>query len=163
MNKILLSQLLSKCERALAIICCILAVFMMVIMTADIIMRYAGKPITGVYELVPLLLVCISFLGLAYTESEGAHLRIAIITDKLPDKKKNIFSLINLFLSACVMVFMTWGAILAARYSIITGEVPTMGSTIPIAPTRVAIAIGCLAFLIRLVFSLTQKKERHES
>ena len=65
-------KLLSSCERIGAIISGAFVLIMMIMTTADVILRYAfNSPIQGNYELQPLLLIGVVYLAAASIQAKG--------------------------------------------------------------------------------------------
>ncbi len=82
---------------------------MMLITVADVFARYVlNNPIGGVTEMSALMLVIVVGLGLGWCALERAHVKVDLITDRLP--KKAGFILINIMLILVLMIYglMTW-------------------------------------------------------
>ena len=76
-------------ERTLAKISGVCVTLMMFLTTLDVFLRFVfNSPIKGNYEFQEIMLVCVSFLGLSYVQSQRLH----IVMDLLPEvlsKKTN--------------------------------------------------------------------------
>ena len=72
--------------RAFNIIACIAVIAMMLLSTADVVMRLFGKPIPGTYELVGFLGAIVVSFALVFTSMEKGHIAVEILVEKLPQR-----------------------------------------------------------------------------
>jgi TRAP-type C4-dicarboxylate transport system permease small subunit len=88
---------------------------MMVLVVANIIGRYLfNHPVTGTLEITESLLVVIIFLSLAMTQYDGGHIRVTILTRRLP---RRVARAATVFAMACGAAFFTWCAYAAWRFA----------------------------------------------
>jgi C4-dicarboxylate transporter, DctM subunit len=147
-----LLKVLSLLERFGAIISGAFVLIMMVMTTADVFMRYAfNSPITGNYELQPLLLVGVVFLAAASIQANRKHISLDLISAHLPKCPQSSLRLFSdlFFLSFSAVV--CWQFILATRNAWITGDYYWGLVKFPLWPPYLIIAIGTLFLSIRLV------------
>lgn len=147
-----LVKLLSIVERFGAIISGAFVLIMMVLTTADVFMRYAfNSPITGNYELQPLLLVGVVFLAAASIQARRVHISLDLITSHLPRVPQSSIRLFSdlFFLSFSAVVF--WQFILATRNAWITGDYYWGLVKFPLWPPYLIIAIGTCILSLRLI------------
>ena len=79
---------------------------MMLLVVANVIGRYLfNKPLTGTLEFTESLLVIIIFLAVALTQYDGGHIRVNLITRRLPKRVARILTVVAM-LSGCA--FFTW-------------------------------------------------------
>lgn len=117
-------------------------VAMMLLTCADIVMRFFGKPLPGVYDLVGFLgAVSVSF-ALAYTSVQRGHVAVEILMEKLPRRVQFRLLSIGNLAGAVFFLFLTWQSFLYARELLDTGEV-SMTVAIPIHPFVFGTAAGC--------------------
>lgn len=57
---------------------------LMILITADVVGRLLGHPISGVPEIVRFAVVCMFWLQMAYVLRTGGHLRTTLVFDVLP-------------------------------------------------------------------------------
>ena len=83
---------------------------MMLLTTVDVTCRYLfNNPISGAVELNEYLIVLITFLGLAYTQSVGGHVRTDIALSHLSPKLQNIIYLfVVLPIVIALFSIITW-------------------------------------------------------
>ncbi len=115
---------------------------MMLLTSADVILRIFRHPIPGTYEMVGLLgAIAISF-SLAYTSVEKGHIAVEFLFQKFPKKVRFFISAINDFLCLFLFGLLTWQTILLASDLMQSGEV-SMTLQMPIYPYVFGISIGC--------------------
>jgi C4-dicarboxylate transporter DctQ subunit len=79
------------------------ALAMMVLVTGDVIARYGfNSPTTWADEMASYLLIAIVFLGLAQNLRQGSHIRIDVLTSRLPGAARRVF---EVFAYAAGVVF----------------------------------------------------------
>lgn len=92
--------------RGFGAISAIATFIMMVLVVANIIGRYLfNKPLTGTLEFTESLLVIIIFLSVALTQYDGGHIRVNIVTRRLPQRVARILTIISML---CGCAFFTW-------------------------------------------------------
>ena len=81
---------------------------MMVLVVANVIGRYLfNKPLTGTLEFTESLLVLIIFLSVALTQYDGGHIRVNLVTRRLPKAWARVLTVIAMLTGA---TFFTWCA-----------------------------------------------------
>ncbi len=79
---------------------------MMVLVVANVLGRYLfNKPLTGTLEFTESLLVLIIFLSVALTQYDGGHIRVNLITRRLPRTYARALTVIAML---CGAAFFTW-------------------------------------------------------
>jgi C4-dicarboxylate transporter, DctM subunit len=147
-----LVNILSKVERIGAIVSGAFVLIMMVMTTADVFLRYAfNSPITGNYELQPLLLVGVVFLAAASIQARRVHISLDLITSHLPKSPQSSIRLFSdlFFLSFSAVV--CWQFILATRTAWITGDYYWGLVKFPLWPPYLIITIGTFILSLRLI------------
>src|SRR5690606_33166467 len=79
------TKVLHRLTRWMALVASFGVVVLVTSVTVEVIARgIVGRSIPGALELAETLLVVIVFLGLAYGESTATHVRMTLLTDRLP-------------------------------------------------------------------------------
>jgi TRAP-type C4-dicarboxylate transport system permease small subunit len=92
--------------RGLGLISAVATFVMMVLVVANVAGRYLlNQPLTGTLEFTESLLVIIIFLSVALTQYDGGHIRVTLLTRRLPKawaRRMTVFSML------CGAAFFTW-------------------------------------------------------
>lgn len=135
-------QIMDKVNFVLAFICGALVFFYMFLVGANITGRYLfNHPVDGTLEIGQLVLASVIFFTLAYTQKEGAHIRVIAVLKTLPQKWQDGFETAILAIGFLVMVLMAWRALPFALESFRMREVH-MSVDVPIWPTKFIFFIG---------------------
>ena len=116
---------------------------MMLLVVANIIGRYLfNKPVTGTLEFTESLLVLIIFLSVALTQYDGGHIRVNLVTRRLPKRAARILTVIAML---CGCAFFTWCAYAAwifAAQSYSFGEQEWGEVVFPLWPMKFVVFFG---------------------
>lgn len=148
-------NLLSGIERALVWSAVAAAAAMMLLTSADALLRYAFRqPIIGAYEITEkYLMVAAVFLGLSYAYRGGAFIRVTFLVDRLPPSLRLIADHAAYLLSlACCAMFVGATALQAARAL----EDATTMATVPIliGPSYCLVPMGFFALTLLMLRDL---------
>ncbi|MFC5337569.1 TRAP transporter small permease subunit [Leucobacter denitrificans] len=139
-------------SRTFGIIAVLVIVFMMVATVADVARRYfTGAPIPGVTEAGEVLMVMAVFLGIAFTEYRGAHVRVTLVLEKLPPRVAAIINSLAMLVVLLLLAWMVWVTTGRALESIEVDEVRFGLVKIPVWPGRIAIAVGLAAYFLEAI------------
>lgn len=127
-------------------------VLFMVLLSVDAGLRYiADRPLLGIYESSESALVLIIFFCFAYTELTDGHIRAELLVSRLPTKVRAI---IEMFTDLCTFSLVGFISLLAVQetHSAIIWRQTTYGIvSIPLWPTKLAMAVGSIAFALQLI------------
>lgn len=118
------------------------------------------KPIQGAVEASEALMVFIAFCALSYTQMIGGHIKIELVTSRLPPKIRQLMETVALFLSLVLLIVMTYQNGIVALKSILILEYRWGTIPIPIWPIKLLVFISLLFWCLQLVGDLlltTQK------
>ena len=129
-------------------------VVMTILMTLDVVARYAlNTGISDTIEISSMLLGAVTALALASVTGRGDHIRFSVLTDMLPNRAQSFAKVLTLMIAVAMFGLMTWQATIRAIGNMGTGE--WVGSLqIPIWPMRMLFAFGCLLTFVVLVSQL---------
>jgi tripartite ATP-independent transporter DctM subunit len=154
----ILERICNPLSRAMDVGGRIVLAAMVIMITADVILRYAfNRPIKGSFELIELMLVVITFMGLAYTQLKRGHVSVTLITEKLTSRTVAILESATYLLCLMITIFITWQSVIRAG---IVKEEGTASDLllIPIYPFVWVVVLGsailCLVFLKDLLKSV---------
>ncbi len=69
-----------------------------------------GQPLPGYVDFIEQVLPMIAFLGIAYTQREGGHIRMDILVGKLKGRALWLAEIIIVFFMIVLMVLLVWGS-----------------------------------------------------
>ncbi len=134
-------------------------IVMMLLTTADVILRIFRHPIPGTYEIVGLLGAVVVSFSLAYTTVEKGQISVEFLIQKFPKKVQSLFSAVNDLLCLFFFGLLTWQIILLAIDLKQNGEV-SMTIQMPIYPYAFGIAIGCGLLSLTLLHDFLKSAAR---
>jgi TRAP-type C4-dicarboxylate transport system permease small subunit len=133
-------------------------VAMMILTSADVILRLFRHPIPGTYEIVGLLGAVVIAFSLAYTSAEKGHIAVEFLVRKFPRNVQSFIMFVNDLVSAALFGLIAWQSILYASDLKQNGEV-SMTIQMPVYPFVYGIAFGCgLLCLVLLTESFKSLK-----
>ena len=147
-----LEKVTDKVTIALRYLCMFILGVMLFLGSADVMGRYLfNSPVFGTYEIFGVFLPCIVLLGLAYTQAEGAHVRITMLLDVLPPTLQRVFNIITTFIALVITILIGWyGFELSVRFWNSGKLIDTIH--VPKWIPQLVVPLGALAlFLVLLV------------
>jgi len=115
----LVTKILNRITKALAIVSIVFIFILAVMYGCDIIGRLVlKKQITGTFEIAQFMLCLITFLAFPYAQTSRSHIHVAFIINKFPKKMKYIVAAIG-FLACCFLgVIMIYALIVQGNYAV---------------------------------------------
>jgi TRAP-type C4-dicarboxylate transport system permease small subunit len=137
---------------------CVLT-FMMLMTVTDVILRFAGRPITGTYELVFLSGALVIACAIPRASLAGAHVQVDFLVLALPGRARSALLALTRLMGIAFFLFLGWnllglGATLRAKQEV------SLTLHVPIYP--VVYALGGCAFVQCLVLFSTLLPARAE-
>jgi TRAP-type C4-dicarboxylate transport system permease small subunit len=141
---------------------------MMVLVTGDIFFRkFFNAPIQGTLEITESLLTFLIYFGVAYTQLEGSHVRVTLLTDRLPLRSRRIFLIGVYFIAVVFFLYVSYCMFSFAWDSWEVRESKWGSIKYPLYPVKALAGVGAvlLAFqflldLIKELFDLFRIKEQ---
>lgn len=145
------SLLLGALSRALAFIAGLGTLVTMIVICADVTLRFFGNAVPGTAPLVAnYLMVMVAFLPLAWVEQKGIMIQVDVLTPLLSRLAAALLDIMVLAVSIAVYLFLFHATLAEAldRYRVGAYEV-TLGTTVLIWPAYfiVPIALGMAALV----------------
>lgn len=117
--------------------------FMMFGITLDVALRaLTGKPVPGLFELSEMSMVMVVFMGLGWAQSDDAHIRVTMLTDKFSPKWQRFSTTLAWLLAALALLMLAYPSTLEAIYSFSIREFRWGYFQVPIWWAKIAVAIG---------------------
>ena len=134
-------------------------VVMMLLTCADVIMRSAGRPIPGTFEIVGFLGIVVAAFAIAYTQRTKGHVAIDYLVALLPRRIQGAARSFAYLISTGLFALLVWQSILFAIDLQVSGEVsPT--EKIPFAPFVYGLAVACFAASLTLFVDFLKSLEQ---
>lgn len=131
----------------------VLAIFVLVVV--DVFGRYFfDHPVKGSNDIGEMILVCIAYLAMAYTQKHKEHVRVTLFWGKLPERGKATGDALSFLFGAVIMALITWN--LAHRtWRLFAGTYPSSSETavlgIPHTPFLIVAVVGAVIFTLALL------------
>jgi TRAP-type C4-dicarboxylate transport system permease small subunit len=151
----LIGRLLKQVELVLMVGAAAIAFFVMLFVSAEVLMRYfVDAPIAGHLELSELLMPIIVFLGLSYTQATHGHVGMDLVLDSLPPRPARYATMATLLVSICVCSVFAWFSSKSAYQLWLYDDVTMSPPYFKTWPSGAAIALGYALISLRLYVQL---------
>ena len=125
--------------------------------SVDVFARYVLlSPISGILEIERLMMPYVCFCAFAYAFVENAHVRVTLVTDRLPSRARRINEIVADLISIAGCTIITYGAWIFFLESLRIKEVMASGADfwIPLWLGKLGFPIGFSLFSLVLVRKL---------
>ena len=124
---------------------------LMLLTSADVIGRAAwARPIPGIVELSSYMLDVFILLGLAYTQQVKGHVRVSMLTSRLPQRFELSLEIVVTLLSLFIMVLLAWqGWVVGMEETAVSDML-----RIPQRPFKLLVGVAALLLCLELVVDL---------
>lgn len=150
------NTVLTFVERAASSVATLLMFVIMVIVTADVFMRYAlNRPFSFTYDLVGLyLLAGVFFFTLSDAFRDHAHVSVDILVSRFPPSLRRVTEVLVALCALFVFVLITWIGYERAIENYQNGEVVAGSIPWPTWMSTVLVPIGGGLLVLRLLMQL---------
>ncbi len=128
---------------------------MMFLTVADVIMRSAGRPILGTYEMVALLLAVVIGFTIPTVSLDRAHVRMEIILDRLSANGKALLNTFTRVLCIVLFIVIGYNLIMVGNELHASGEVSST-LRLPFFPIAYGVGVCCFIECLVFVFDIVQ-------
>jgi TRAP-type C4-dicarboxylate transport system permease small subunit len=129
--------------RGIGLISSAATLLMMLLVVANIIGRYLfNKPVTGTLEFTESLLVLIIFCSVALTQYDGGHIRVNLVTRRLPKRVQRIFTVIAMLTGCAFFTWCSYAAWIFAAQSYSFNEQEWGEIVFPLWPMKFVVFVG---------------------
>jgi len=122
---------------------------MMLITTADVVLRVFRHPIPGTYEIVSFTGAVVVAFSLPYTSIQKGHIAVEFLVQRLPWLVRVIINIINALVSLVLFGVIAWQCAKYAHALKVTGEVSAT-LQMPTYPFLYGISFGCVILCVVL-------------
>jgi TRAP-type C4-dicarboxylate transport system permease small subunit len=125
---------------------------MMLLVVINVLGRYLiNKPLTGTLEFTESLLVLIIFLSVALTQYDGGHIRVNLITRRLPKAWARVLTVISMLCGAAFFTWCGYAAWVFAAQSYSFGEQEWGEVVFPLWPMKFVVFFGIVLLAIQFL------------
>jgi len=147
----------------------VLIVFIMLVMSAHILMRkFLLMPIGWAIEVTEYLMIWITFLGAAWVLKEEGHVKIDVLLSRLKPRGQALLNVATSTIMAAICLFLTVYGGVVTYDSVIRGAARVYHYTVPLWILLIIIPISGFFLFIQSVkrarghWQLTRKDSGHE-
>jgi TRAP-type C4-dicarboxylate transport system permease small subunit len=127
----------------MSIIAGLVLIVMMIATFGDIIMRFFGKPIVGVYEVVAFLGVAVTGFALPRASLMKAQVYVDLLVDKLSLGAQRVLRIMTRIVVFFMFLIASWYFVRMGMNFIATNTV-TMSLRVPFYPVVFGLALSCI-------------------
>jgi TRAP-type C4-dicarboxylate transport system permease small subunit len=155
---------LSKIEDTLHLLGCLGLVTVVVLINADIIMRFAfGIPVQFQFEVTELYLMpALAILPLSRVFREGGHLALELVPEHLPGRAGNVIGRVRLLLPAAFFAAVAFVSGQHAVQAFLSGDSHFGVTNWPLGWAYSLVPLGCGVLALRLLYDAVQNDPRNE-
>ena len=155
-----LDQNLLRFERFLALMSGVAVFGLMVLAVASVIGRNAANsPLPGYVDWIEQAMPLIAFMGIAFVQREGGHIRMDILIGRLSGRALWIVEFIGVLLMLLLMMLMVWGSYAHFERSFsfdapLWSNDSSLDIALPLWPAKLLAPIAFSVLCARLVLQL---------
>ncbi len=110
-------------------------------------------PIHGYIDMVEIMMSFLVFMGLAFTERTGGHIRMEILVGLLPKRMLWLFETLSVVIALCLVAILTYYTGTHAWRSYTSGD-STMDAQILLWPSKLVVSASLGLLFVRLLIEL---------
>ena len=138
--------------RGFGLISLLATLLTMVLVVANIVGRYLfNKPLTGTLEFTESLLVLIIFCSVALTQYEGGHIRVNLVTRRLPPPVARGLTIAAMLAGCAFFTWCSYGAWIFALQSYSFNEQEWGEVVFPLWPMKFVVFFGLAALALQFL------------
>lgn len=124
----------------------------MLLVGANVAMRYlVNISIPGSFELTEAALPLIIFLSLALTQFHGGHIKVTLLTRRMPPWADRLLGIVGLLAGAMFFAWAAWAGWIAFMKSFAINEIERGSIRYPVAPIRFAVVLGMVLLVVQFL------------
>jgi len=153
------TKYLMRAGKGFNVLACAAVIAMMLLSSADVVLRMFGKPIPGTYELIGFLGTIIVSFALAFTSMEKGHIAVEILVEKMPQRVQFAIETFTNLVSFLVFGLIAYQAFIYAVDIKKSGEV-SLTLQMPIYPFTFGMALGFSLLFLLLIADFIKSLQR---
>ncbi len=133
-------------------------VFMVILTFIDVVMRFFGSPVPGVYEVIAYLGVAVTGFALPRASMMKTHVYVDFVIDKVSPTWRKILKVLTRIIVFFMFLFASWYFVEMGKSFIATKSV-TMTLRLPFYPVVFGMAVSCLVQCLVSIYEIFEKEE----
>ena len=93
-------------------------IFEVVLILADVVLRFFGSPIVGAQDLSQMAMTTVVFGGMALCDKVGGHVAVDILERSFPRWLNHLANVVSVFLGAAIFACLAWTIYESAKLSV---------------------------------------------
>jgi TRAP-type C4-dicarboxylate transport system permease small subunit len=132
-----------------------IVIFLLVFLaTANVLGRWIFTlPVSGYIDWVEQAMAFFAFLGIAYTQREGGHIRMDMLVGKIQGRSLWVTELISVILMLIVTLVLIYGSFLHFLRAYQIGD-SSMDINLPIWPAKLVVPVALSILALRLILQI---------
>ena len=149
---------LRKLELVLVWISGAIILFMMTLISIDVLLRYVfNSPLKGGFELIQFLFIGVVFFGISYVQGVKGHIQIDIGTKWMSPKLLKLLDIIGYIIAIFIVSIIGYQTGVEAWRSFVSGDYSMGIIQYPLWPSKSVIPIGAFVLWFRLIVDIISK------
>jgi len=146
-------------NRAMAWLAGIALVVMMLFTVGDVVLRSAGRPVAGSFEVIGWLSAVAMALSLGYVQLHRGHVAMTLITARLQGRALALLEVITSSLSLAMFAVVAWYVV---RYGITLYETGSLSETLRVMvyPWVMVVGVGFFGLTLALLLDVVRAVTR---
>ena len=129
----------------------LLMTIMMVLFLINIVSRELNHPIQGLLQMAVFAMMCLIYLGLAHCEEKDEHVRLEVLSTRLPQKMRGKLRLFCTVIELFIVTLLLYAATRDAWSAFITGASVTGTKPMLLWPVKTVMVAGLILFWLQLL------------
>ncbi len=155
-----LDRALLPVERVMALLSGLAVLSLMILAVVSVLGRnFLNQPLPGYVDWIEQAMPLIAFLGIAYVQREGGHIRMDILVGQLRGRALWVVEFVTVFFILVLMLFLVWGSWAHFARSFDFGAPlwsndSSMDIALPLWPAKLIVPVAFGVLCARLVLQL---------
>ncbi len=149
-----LDRLLAPVERAFNLVAALFIFALMLVGVAQVLGRkILNMPVFGYIDLIEISMATFAFLGIAWCERLGGHVRMELVLTHLPRRVRFLFEVLGMLVALFVIAVLDWYAYQHFSRAYELGD-STIDAEYPLWPSKLLVPISFTLLWFRLFVHL---------
>lgn len=115
--------------------------------------KFFNYPIPGYIDITEIMMSFLVFMGLAYTERQGGHIRMELFVTMMPRRTLWLFETLSVVVALCIVAILTYYTGTHAWRSWTSGD-SSMDAQILLWPSKLVVSLSLALLFLRLLVEL---------